>query len=74
MNKRKGVFTPKQEKLLDKLYKGKGVLELLDGVAIRKIDNIVIEKIKKKIPPATMEHVYEIVDEIMGALEALAGD
>ena len=74
MSERKGVFTPKQEKSLDKLYKGKGVLELLDGVAIRKIDNIVIEKIKKKIPAAAMEHVYEIVDEIMKALESLVED
>ena len=39
MEERKGFFTPEQEKLLDDLYDGKGIVEALDGLAIRSADN-----------------------------------
>jgi hypothetical protein len=40
----------------------------MDGVAIRMVDNIAIEKIKAKIPAEYLPMVYEIIDEVMGAL------
>ncbi len=65
---RKGVFTQEQEELLDKLFVNSGIVEAMDGVAIRMVDNIAIEKIKAKIPAEYLPMVYEIIDEVMGAL------
>lgn len=65
---RKGVFTPQQEELLDKLYVAKGITEAMDGVAIKMIDNVIIEKLKAKIPVEFLPTVYEIIDEIMNGL------
>lgn len=65
---RKGVFTPEQEELLDKLYVAKGITEAMDGVTIKMVDNILIEKLKTKIPVEFLPTVYEIIDEIMNGL------
>ena len=71
MDERKGILTPDQEKLLDKLAEFKGIAEAVDGVAISLIDNQGIEKLKAKIPPEYLPVVYEIVDEIFKALAAI---
>ena len=68
---RKGIFTPEQEELLDKLYAGKGLLETIDGPAIRTIDNMLIEKLKAKLPEEYLPTLYQIIDELMGGLENL---
>lgn len=65
---RKGVFTPEQEELLDKLYVAKGITEAMDGVTIKMVDNILIEKLKAKIPVEFLPTVYQIIDEIMNGL------
>lgn len=65
---RKGVFTPEQEEVLEKLYKGKGLLEAVDGAIIRTVDNVLIEKLKKNIPQEYLPTLYEIIDEIMNAI------
>lgn len=68
---RKGIFTPEQEELLDKLYEAKGIMETIDGVAIRTIDNILIEKLKAKLPEEYLPTLYQIIDELMSGLENL---
>ena len=68
MEERKGVLTKEQEEILDKLIKNSGIVEALDGVAIKMIDNIAIEKAKAKIPAEYLPTVYEIVDQIFIAL------
>jgi len=68
---RKGVFTPEQEELLDRLYVAKGIMETIDGPAIRTIDNMLIEKLKAKLPEEYLPTLYQIIDELMGGLENL---
>lgn len=68
---RKGIFTPEQEVILDKLYVAKGLVEQVDGVIIRTIDNVLIEKLKSKIPLEYLPTVYEIIDELIAGLETL---
>lgn len=67
-DERKGIFTPEQEEILDKLNVATGITELMDGVVIRLIDNLVIQKLKAKIPVEFLPTVYEIIDEVMKAL------
>lgn len=69
---RKGFFTPDQEKMLDDLYDGKGILEALDGVAIRLADNKGLEKLKEKIPEDVLPVIYEIIDQIFIAIKPLS--
>ena len=69
MEDRKGVLTKEQEETLDKLFKNSGIVEALDGVAIKMVDNIAIEKLKAKIPTEYLPMVYEIIDQIFIALE-----
>lgn len=69
MEDRKGVLTKEQEEILDKLFKNSGIVEALDGVAIKMVDNIAIEKLKAKIPTEYLPMVYEIIDQIFIALE-----
>jgi len=69
MEERKGVLTKEQEEILDKLFKNSGIVEALDGVAIKMVDNIAIEKLKAKIPTEYLPMVYEIIDQIFIALE-----
>jgi len=66
---RKGVFTPQQEEILDKLYVATGLVEKFDGVAIRTVDNVLIEKLKARLPEEYLPTLYEIIDEIMASLE-----
>ena len=68
MEERKGVLTKEQEEILDKLFKNSGIVEALDGVAIKMIDNIAIEKLKSKIPADYLPIVYQIIDEVFVAL------
>lgn len=68
---RKGVFTPEQEELLDKLYEAKGLVEKLDGPTIRTIDNVLIEKLKSKLPEEYLPTLYQIIDEVMDGLKSL---
>lgn len=65
---RKGVFTPEQEKLLDELYDSKGLMEKADGIVIKTIDNVFIEKLKAKLPEEYLPTLYQIIDEIMDSL------
>lgn len=65
---RKGVFTQEQEEILDKLFVNSGIVEAMDGVAIKMVDNVIIEKLKAKIPAEYLPTVYEIIDEVMSAL------
>jgi len=44
----------------------------LDGPAIRLVDNLLLEKLKAKIPAETLPVVYEVIDEIFNSLVAVA--
>jgi len=71
MEERKGLLTEEQEKILDDLIELKGISESLDGLGIRLVDNMAVEKIKAKIPEQYLPVVYEIIDELFKALQAL---
>lgn len=68
MENRKGFLTEDQEKKLDNLIEFHGIAEKADGAAIRLADNMVLEKLKKKIPEDVLPVVYEVIDEIFNAL------
>ena len=72
MDTRKGFLTPEQEKQLDELIEMKGIYETFDGTAIKLADNMVLEKLKAKLPPETLPVVYEVIDEIFKSLIAVA--
>lgn len=67
MEERKGILTPNQEKGADELWVNKGVMEAVDGPAIKLADNQVIERLKGKIPVEYHSSIYEIVDELFRA-------
>lgn len=74
---RKGVLTPEQEQVLDRLVKfNSPVAEKLDGPAITLIDNQGLERLKnsmeEKYPGSTEEFIYPIVDALFEGLEAIA--
>ena len=71
MEERNGFLTEEQEKILDDLIELKGISELLDGPAIRLVDNMALEKLKAKIPVEVLPVVYEVIDEIFKALAAI---
>ena len=64
MDTRKGFLTPEQEKQLDELIELKGIYESMDGTAIKLADNMVLEKLKAKIPEDVLPVVYEVIDEV----------
>jgi len=66
---RKGFLTEAQEQQLDDLIKLSGVAEAFDGVAIRLADNQGLERLKPLIPEDVLPIVYQIIDEILGALK-----
>lgn len=68
MEERKGILTKEQEEILDKLIKNSGLVEAVDGVAIKMVDNIAIEKLKAKIPAEYLPVVYQLIDEIFVTL------
>jgi len=72
MDDRKGFLTEEQEKKVDDLIVLKGISEALDGPAIRLVDNLLLEKLKAKIPAETLPVVYEVIDEIFNSLVAVA--
>lgn len=69
MEERKGFLTPEQEKQIDDLYKASGLMEKADGAIIKLTDNIVLEKLKNKIPEQYHSVIYDIVDTILAALK-----
>ena len=71
MEERKGFLTEEQEIILDDLIELKGISEMLDGPAIRLVDNMALEKLKAKIPVEVLPVVYEVIDEIFKALAAI---
>lgn len=72
MDTRKGFLTPEQEKQLDELIELKGIYESMDGTAIKLADNMVLEKIKAKIPEDVLPIVYEVIDEVFKSLIAIS--
>lgn len=66
---RKGLFTPEQEELLDKLYANGGFLDKIDGMIIKVVDNTILDRLKNKLPAEYLPTLYQIIDEIMEALE-----
>lgn len=72
MEERKGFLTPEQEQKLDELIEMKGIYETFDGTAIKLADNMVLEKLKAKIPTEVLPTVYEVIDEIFNSLIAVA--
>jgi len=71
MEERKGFLTSDQEKTLDKLIELKGIAEVIDGTAIKMLDNIALEKLKTKIPEDVLPLVYEVIDEIFNGLKII---
>ena len=72
MEERKGFLTPEQEQKVDELIELKGISEALDGPAIRLVDNLILEKLKAKIPAETLPIVYGVIDEIFNSLITIA--
>ena len=72
MDERKGFLTPEQEQKVDELIELKGISEALDGAAIRLVDNLILEKLKAKIPAETLPIVYRVIDEIFNSLIVIA--
>lgn len=72
MEERKGFLTPEQEKQLDELIELKGLYETMDGTTIKLADNMVLEKLKAKIPAEVLPTVYEVIDEVFNSLIAVA--
>ena len=72
MDTRKGFLTPEQEKQLDELIEMKGIYETMDGTAIKLADNMVLEKLKAKIPEDVLPVIYEVIDEVFKSLIAVA--
>jgi len=72
MDERKGFLTPEQEQKVDELIELKGISEALDGAAIRLVDNLILEKLKAKIPAETLPIVYGVIDEIFNSLIVIA--
>ena len=72
MEERKGFLTEEQEKQLDELIEMKGIYETFDGTAIKLADNMVLEKLKVKIPEDVLPVVYEVIDEVCESLIAVA--
>ena len=69
---RKGFLTTEQEVKLDELIELKGVYEALDGGTIRLTDNILLEKLKGKIPAETLPVIYQVIDEVFNSLVTIA--
>lgn len=75
---RKGILTPEQEAILEKVLKFNNKLaEVIDGPAIQLIDNQGLERAKAKLlekAPESEELLYEIVDILMDGIATLAND
>jgi len=72
MEERKGFLTPEQEQQLDEVIVLKGISEALDGTGIRLADNLVLDKLKEKIPADVLPIVYEVIDEVFKSLITVA--
>lgn len=74
MDERKGFLTPEEVKIVAKLLNLKGVYGALAVPIIRLIDDLLLEKIKVKIPNAeeVLPTVYLIIDEIFNSLDVPA--
>jgi hypothetical protein len=69
MEDRKGFLTPEQVKIAIKLSGLKGVYAVAAALVLRLLDDLLLERVKVKIPNAeeTLPTVYLIIDEIFGA-------
>ena len=65
---RMGFLTPEQEEKIDTLIVLSGLYEAFDGIAIRLADNKGLELLKQKIPAEYLPIIYQVIDEIIGAL------
>ena len=65
---RQGFLTPEQEEKIDTLIVLSGLYEAFDGIAIRLADNKGLELLKQKIPAEYLPIIYQVIDEIIGAL------
>lgn len=72
METRKGFLTETQEQKLDELIVLKGISETLDGTAIKLTDNLILEKLKVKIPAEYLPLVYGVIDEVFNSLIIVA--
>jgi hypothetical protein len=74
MDERKGFLTPDQVKIVVKLLNLKGIYGALSGPVVRLIDDLLLEKIKSKIPNAEeiLPTVYLIIDEIFNSIDVPA--
>ena len=66
---RKGFLTPEQEQMIDSWVFEGGVADAIDGIALQLLDNQGLEKLKEKVPEDVLPHVYEVIDELLPALE-----
>lgn len=76
METRKGVMTPEQEKLLDRICEFKNrAAEAADGPIIQIGDNQGLERIKQKAeekhPGISEEVIYPVVDGLFSVLEQI---
>jgi hypothetical protein len=73
-DERKGFLTPEQVKIVVKLLNLKGIYGVLAGPILRLIDDLLLEKVKAKIPNAAevLPTVYLIIDEIFNSLDVPA--
>lgn len=65
---RKGVLTPKEEDILERLVKA-GKLEVVDGLVIKAVDNFLIERLKNKYPALFAEYIIPFIDELFTLIE-----
>ena len=71
MEERKGFLTPEQVKIAIKILNLKGIYGVLASAALRLVDDLLLEKVKAKIPNAeeALPMVYLIIDEIFNAID-----
>ena len=72
---RKGWLTPDQEKTVDDLIELNGVLELVDGTAIKIADNkggqMLKDKLTSKYGTEILPDIYEVIDILFAGLKEI---
>jgi hypothetical protein len=82
MGNYKGIWNEKQEKflakVLDKIYKGKGILELIDGylakVIVSLVDDNALDKLPKDLKPKLTELTDLAIAEDIEGCEKLGAE
>jgi len=71
MEERKGFLLPEHIQKLEKILKLKGILGVIDGPILKLIDDLLLEKLKAKIPnpEAVLPMVYLVIDELFNAID-----